>query len=99
MCKVQGAVKFGFLSSGSGSELLLGAGCQGIRNVANFAALNGGRLVVGEGSLARKSRRKDGFSAIGAGSVLQLGDGCMAVDNNKHGFTVRNGGRLVKGDQ
>ncbi len=41
MCKVQGAVKFGFLSSGSGSELLLGAGCQGIRNVANFAALNG----------------------------------------------------------
>jgi hypothetical protein len=96
-CKVESAVKYGFVSAGAGSELWLGAGCEASGNATNYAAIDGGRMVVGNGSIARHSRRQEGFCAIGQGSELQVGDECVAVDNFLQGFAARLGGQLVMG--
>ncbi|KAG2449163.1 hypothetical protein HYH02_005910 [Chlamydomonas schloesseri] len=84
----------GFGAVGRGSVLTAGAACRSLGNQGcGFLAAQGGRLTVGDESLAEGN--DSGFAASGVGSVLVAGARCEAVGAAGCGFLAEEGGEVV----
>ncbi|KAG2444551.1 hypothetical protein HXX76_001296 [Chlamydomonas incerta] len=84
----------GFGAVGCGSVLTAGAGCRSLGNHGcGFLAAQGGRLTVGDETLAEGN--DSGFASSGAGSVLMAGARCEAVGAAGCGFLAEEGAELA----